>query len=474
MTPEPIPSSTGRMTAVMRGAPEPGAPRVLRAALVRGGRVVDERLLERGADLTVGPTERNAFVIADLPSSSPILAWSGRGWVLHVIAGMSGRVAMASGIIDLAEHRRARRGGGVLELSDEARGQVALGESMVLFHFVAPPPRRIAPRLPPGTRASPLGDLDWKTTLIAAFSFLLHFGAVGLLYSDWGDGVVDDGARVATLVEAVKDLPAPPPPEIREDRASSAGTVTKGVESAAPQPGPARAEGRRGGPLKTGGDRGSMGDARAHDLAKALSESDGSMMLALGARGAGGATQRVLEGGDAPAGLLDGIGAGAGGVRNGGVAGLDLGGGATGVVRPGAGGRRGLDAGNLAAGAPEGAGRATEVKKPVGGSASVDPPITSGGAIPNAAQVVASMRPGLRACYKKFGLDVDPTMQGSVRVTASVGSNGEVRSAQGGSVTGLSSAVVGCVVGRVRSAQFDPPVGGGATLVIPISFRTQQ
>jgi hypothetical protein len=37
----------------------------------------------------------------------------------------------------------------------------------------------------------------------------------------------------------------------------------------------------------------------------------------------------------------------------------------------------------------------------------------------------------------------------------------------------LSGEVVGCVAARVQSAQFAPPDGGGATIVIPVSFVSQ-
>jgi TonB family protein len=82
------------------------------------------------------------------------------------------------------------------------------------------------------------------------------------------------------------------------------------------------------------------------------------------------------------------------------------------------------------------------------------------------------MQAGLRLCYKR-GLDEDPTMQGSVRVTAQVGPNGEVRSASPSSGGSLSSGVIACVVNRVRSAQFGAPPSGGATVVIPMVFRVQ-
>jgi hypothetical protein len=81
------------------------------------------------------------------------------------------------------------------------------------------------------------------------------------------------------------------------------------------------------------------------------------------------------------------------------------------------------------------------------------------------------MAAGFRRCYNK-GLQEDPNMKGSVRITAKIGPNGEVLSAVP-SGSGLSGTVVGCVAARVSSAQFSPPEGGGATVVIPVTFVSQ-
>jgi hypothetical protein len=51
--------------------------------------------------------------------------------------------------------------------------------------------------------------IDWKTTVIGALSFLLHFGALGSLYSDWMDPVVDDDLHASALIQAVRELPRP-------------------------------------------------------------------------------------------------------------------------------------------------------------------------------------------------------------------------------------------------------------------------
>lgn len=106
------------------------------------------------------------------------------------------------------------------------------------------------------------------------------------------------------------------------------------------------------------------------------------------------------------------------------------------------------------------------------GNSAIGGASVSGGNVANARAVVAGMAAGFRRCYNK-GLAEDPNMKGDVRVTAKIGPKGEVLSATPAGAKGLSPAVVDCVAQRVSSAQFDPPDGGGAVIVIPVSFYPQ-
>ena len=51
---------------------------------------------------------------------------------------------------------------------------------------------------------------------------------------------------------------------------------------------------------------------------------------------------------------------------------------------------------------------------------------------------------------------------------------GEVVSATPSGGAGLGDEVVSCLVRRVQSANFNPPEGGGASIVIPITFALQK
>lgn len=60
-------------------------------------------------------------------------------------------------------------------------------------------------------------------------------------------------------------------------------------------------------------------------------------------------------------------------------------------------------------------------------------------------------------------------MKGSVRLTAKIDATGHVASVVP-AVYGLSVKVAACVTAVVAAAQFAPPEGGGATVVIPVTF----
>jgi hypothetical protein len=462
----------GQMTAVMRAMPQVTGPKVLRIGLVQGGKVIEERVIKQRTSVTIGPSEKSMFVIPSkaIPPNFKVFELAGGEYYLNFLDGMTGRVALKTGISDLtalkAQAKRIPLGNVQayqVPLSEEARGKVVVGETTFLFQFVAPPPVQPKPQLPVSVRSGLASDIDWTTTIIAAFSFLFHFGAVGSIYSDWMDPTVDDEVSVQQLLDSVKQLPPPPPIEQPKESDQPASTAAAATEA----PKAASHGGGAKGPAAGGK---SIGDARAAAISNELAQLDVAMVGALNSKG--GATNSVLDRGDTPTGLLDGAAAAGAGVGAGGVAGLHLGGGGGGTLRPGQGGGDGL-AGIADRGGGSGnanTGVVAKVKGPVG-NASIGGAAVSGGAVANASGVVAGMQAGFRRCYNK-GLQEDPNMKGTVRITARIGPNGEVLSASP-SGSGLSGTVMSCVAARVSSAQFAAPEGGGATIVIPVTFVSQ-
>ena len=456
----------GQMTAVMRAMPQVTGPKVLRIGLVQGGKVIEERVIKQRSHVTIGPSEKSMFVVPSqsVPPNFRLFELIGNEYHLNFLDGMTGRIALQTGITDLTalrgQAKRSPQGAYQVRLTEDARGKVVVGETTFLFQFVAPPPVQPKPQLPVSVKAGLSSQIDWTMTIIAAFSFLFHFGMVGAIYSDWMDPIVDDELNIAGLIDSVKSLPPPPPIETPTEATTAAATSTAAAEAAPKAASPGAGAGKKG----------SMSTGERARLSAQLDQLEMATLGALNSQGP--ATAGVLKGGDVPTGALDAAAQSGAGVSVGGATGLNLGGGGGGVLRPGMAGG-GLGAiGQTTAGTPGGAGTGAVVSGPKGnatpGSAEV-----RGGSVSNADRVVAGMRAGFRACYNR-GLASNPDLQGSVRITAKIGPNGEVLTATPNATGSLGDEVVNCVVRRVQSATFAPPEGGGATIVIPVTFALQK
>src|SRR5262249_55695394 len=102
----------GHMTATMRAIPQATGPKVLRIGLVQGGKVIEERVLKQRTHVTIGPSEKSMFVTPskNLPPNFRLFEIVGGDYVLNYLDGMTGRIALKTGISDLAELRsRAKR-----------------------------------------------------------------------------------------------------------------------------------------------------------------------------------------------------------------------------------------------------------------------------------------------------------------------------------------------------------------------------
>jgi hypothetical protein len=470
MTQQPFPGGSvsggrpGQMTAVMRAMPQVSGPKVLRIGLVQGGKVIEERVIKQRSHVTIGPSEKSMFVVPSqsVPPNFRLFELIGNEYHLNFLDGMAGRVALQTGISDLAalrgQAKRSAQGAYQVRLTEDARGKVVVGETTFLFQFVAPPPIQPKPQLPVSVKGGLSSQIDWTMTIIAAFSFLFHFGMVGAIYSDWMDPVVDDELNIAGLIDSVKSLPPPPPVETAE--ATSATATSTGAAEAAPKAAGAGA-GKKPGSMSTG------------ERARLSAQLDQLEMATLGALNSQGpATAGVLRGGDVPTGALDAAAQSGAGVSAGGTSGLNLGGGGGGILRPGMTGPGLGGIGATTAGVPGGAGQGAAVRGPQG-NANVGAAEVRGGQVSNAERVVAGMKAGFRACYNR-GLASNPDLQGAVKITAKIGPNGEVVSATPAGGGSLGDEVVNCLVRRVQSATFNPPEGGGASIVIPITFVLQK
>jgi TonB family protein len=461
------------MTAVMRAMQVNAGPKVLRIGLVSNGRVMEERVIKQRTTVTVGPSEKSNFVLA-APQLAPqfkLFELIGADYHLNFLDGMTGRVALATGITDLAALRgQARRVGNMyqVKLTEDARGKVVIGDTTFLFQFVAPPPVQPRPQLPLAVQGGLANQIDWTLMVLVAFSFLLHFGFVGAMYSDWMDPPVSEGS-VADLVDMMKSL-APPPVEDKPDEKPDDTKVADTKPTDKPTASNNKPSG--GTPAAGGGAAGPKGSSVSDAKAAALSQQAEAMnMQMLAAFGGQSSVQGALNRSDVPPVDLSGAAQSSAGVAAGngelkmGTGGAPVqGGGGKGNGLSGIGGTTKGEGGSGQAGGGRDVGGPKGDAFASGHSATVP--------VNNADRVIAGLRGRFRSCYQQ-GLNTDPNMEGKVVISAKIGPNGEVENASVASNQGLSSSVASCIQRAVRNAQFDAPGGSGSTLNIPVTFKKQ-
>lgn len=461
----------GAMTAVMRAAAvQQNAPRVPRIAVVVGGRIVDERLFRDTPAITVGTAEDATFTVAgaSMPERFVLIERIGAKHYLRFVSGMSGRVALANERVELSE-LRARghdaRGAHRVELPNDARGKIVLGDITFLFQLVPAPPAQARPRLPLGVLDGLGSQVDWRLAIIAAMSFLIHFALVGGAYSDWMDPVVDTDRSVAALIDMKRSLPDVPveTPATPSDTAAKTDTPTtpNKNDDVAVKNGP------KGNTTTTVKKSSPMTDEHAADLAARAKNIEVGMLVSLNG---GPATKTAIDRNSEipPVDLASAAKSAEGAVHDNDPVGATR---ASGPVKAGKNGLADLVPGTKA-NANDGPG--TQGTTPAGPSLNVDvrPPTTTGQPVTDADRIVAGLRSRFRKCYQD-GLDANPSMAGKAVLAARVQPNGEVAGVEVTENRGLSTEVTSCMSRVLKSATFTGN-GGFSTVRVPVTMIQQK
>jgi hypothetical protein len=448
-------ATAGRMTAVMQAMR--AGPKVLRVGVVVQGRLVDERILTRRMGVravTLASLDHEAdargamfLVDADVPPRFRLFERAGDGYVLHTLAGMTGRIALSAGVSDLAE--LAKDGTAAVRLDESARGKVTLAGTTFLFQFVTEPPPQPRPRLPLSVKDGFAARIDWALTIVAAFSFLLHFGAVGAMYSDWMDTVIDEDITVGLVSSPT---PVALPVDVAPDGSfgSERSTTSEGPASSATTATTSK-------PAPHATDAANV-DALMSELARVNLAIVGSI------HGPDARHLAVADGDGAPVDL---------GKLAQGSARVDTSGG---LGLPSTGGPIVLThspaplATQETATASTTAGRATTVVPRF--DVHEEPPSVAGVLNDAEAVVRRQIHQGARHCYQR-ALESDPTLSGKLVLLLKVAPSGEVASASFSSNTGLNDEVARCIAGVARRARFEAPGPAGATIAVPFAFVRQ-
>jgi TonB family protein len=433
-----------------------GLPKILRACVVQGGKVIEEQRLRKREPLTVGFGPKNTFVIADntLPRSHPLFTVKGTQYELVLTEGMRGRISVDNKPVDFASLKAQgllKKKGDFyhLALTDQHRGKVVIGEITIIFQFVVPPPAPAKPQLPVAARGSLLQRVDWPyaATLLVVLAIeapIIGYFEIAPKPTHLTLDDIDD--RWASLIV----------PEMKKKE------IKKPTEQKGKGQGPRKQPSKKAG-SKEPKDDAAKAKARAARNAKIRKSIEGRGMLAiLGTMGTGAATGAVADvfgeggiGGDLDSAFdgIAGVGLATGGARTtrGGGSGsaASIGGLATsGGGKVGLGGKRETRLGSVATAAPE-----------VDGALDSD-------AI---SRVVRTRKRMVQDCYERE-LKRDPSLSGKIEIEFTIDESGRVSEAYVSRNQMGSDAVGDCITARIRRWRFPKPDGGSVTVNFPFIF----
>ncbi len=121
--------------------------KVLRIGIVQGGRLIHERMIRPGQNVTIGDNPKSTLVFPakDLPGKQfTLFQAKGEEYILNYTDKMTGAVGRADGSKKELEADPAKKGAVLsIALSNTDRGKVAIDDITVLFQFVAAPPESV-------------------------------------------------------------------------------------------------------------------------------------------------------------------------------------------------------------------------------------------------------------------------------------------------------------------------------------------
>jgi TonB family protein len=459
-------------TASRTGGTAAPKSRILRIGVVQGGRIVEERLIRKRENITIGWSAKATFAVPSesLPKQWLLFEANPRGYVARFADGMDARIAVGNEVISLAQLKQAGRlrkqGPSLLYVLDErSRGKVTIGDLTILFQFVTPPPPQPRPQLPASVRGSFFTGMDWVYTSIASASFLAHLVFVIYLRSvDWPrkPDIEEIPDRFVQMV--VKAKPPEPPKEIAnkdDDKKPDDTKVEKKAATTSANKAPKKE--------LSAEEKARLDAERRARLAEQVRNT--GILKLLGAKADGsGSIADVLGKGDVDRDqekAFQGVGGLTVATSDAALRGVKTGTGGTGKVAN----ISGLRGAGSIAGGDTGAG---STEKRVSGIVKSEAPAVDGELDPSLVSKEVRARIGaVKACYER-ALKRNPNLSGKIKVRWTITAAGTVSIVEIEEDSMGDSEVSSCIKSLVARWRFPAPSGGSVEVVYPFLFQASQ
>lgn len=437
--------------------------KVLRIGIIQDGKIVQERLVKTGEQVTVGESSRNTFVFPKTKLKKPeftLFSWSGGQYHLHFTQEMRGKVSSGGIVLGLDKVRQdpgvANEGGTwTLPLTEHDRGKVAVAPVTVLFQFVAPPPTQAV---------KPMEAMDFRPRLLddddpILLGFMAVWAALALVFSVW---VYNSEIRETTIEEIPDRFTRIVMEEAPEDKPEVEKLVDDNKLGKAKAKAKVKAEEAKEVKAKKKGPETKVDEAKRMEASKNKLLQESKMIAKL--IGSTGAKTKGIIQSSAADGNYD-----VGKIKAASDAGATLDGG--GGIRKGSdagGGNR--DVGSVSAGEGGSSSIASAPKVELKGNVTYDDPEVSGVELGGVKKVVARYKGQLKYCYEA-ALKTNPKLAGRVVIAWSVSAEKATDVYIAENTTGDES-FASCMKGKVRRWKFTGTDDGGVKM--PFVFQPQQ
>jgi TonB family protein len=432
--------------------------KILRIGVIRGGKIIEERLIRKRSTVLVGTGTRNNIVLpaTNAPKSFSLFELRGNDYFLAFTDDMAGRLSVGEKAADLQSLKAHYH----LKLNENSRGRVSVGECIILFQFVAPPPEPVRPQLPVSVRGYWMRNIDWPysstlgVTLACMLVLWIWAGQIPVVDEDMGIDDIPD--RFAKMVMPDKLM------EEDDEEGDGAG------EEEAPKPKKKAKEEE-----DEGDGEGDSEEARAASEAARRARiekkvSGRGLLKVLGARGGG-----ISSGGAVADVFGEGSVGGSGDGAFDGIGGLDV------ATASGQKGQRGMDGAGSAAsiedmgtrGVVGKAGKGSRGKREARvvarvSSAALQEFDSDSRSQNDIKKVIRRRLGGIKHCYEKR-LKRNPDLKGKIVVRFVIHPGGKVIEVEVVENTTGDRELGQCIAARVRSVRFPPADGGETSVVYP-------
>jgi len=424
-------------------------PRVIKIGFVQDGKIIDEGILGEKEVATIGLDPANTYCITELKvARHELLVPTSSGYKLYFLEGMQGKICFEDEVLDLEElerkglaHRKPK--GFETLLPPTAKGKIVIGDSVILFQIVPPPPPMKHVELPKEMQfAGFMKNIDWTFATVLLITAVLEFSLLAYLHtipiSEFSI-VAADASKIVELATN-KDV-------IIEDDKETTEDNSKKVEG--------------GGGGRKGGGGGGTKDEGVENK---------GMLALLTRSGSGTNLADILS----ESGLGNNITSAIGNISGVGVAdknsvlGMGTKGTGSGVGGGGSADVTSLLGGGVGKGGSLDTGAKKEQKvsfkfdtNPGGVSGKIDSSTVY--------SVIKGKVGGIRACYESV-LKTDPNVKGTVKIIFVIGSDGGVSSCNVTSSTMNNTMIDECICRRVQRWTFPQPEEGTVTVSYTFIF----